>query len=152
MDLRSRIAHRCAALLLRHRRPRLHSASKATKVSKATLPPPPISQRKWDTSSVEDCAPLSGGRPWASTAVTVTVKFPSAVDSLEVTVNVDVAEPAVTVAEGGFAQDGTGCVTPVTAHVKSTLPVKPLKGMTVMVEIAAPALIPLGVSGDKAML
>ena len=109
-------------------------------------------QRKWDTSKVEDCAPLSGGRPWASTALTVTLKFPSAVDSLEVTVNSDVAAPPVTVAEGGFGQDGTGWVIPDTAQVNSTLPVKPLNGMSVMVEVAAPVLMSLGVMSVKVML
>ena len=32
----------------------------------------PMVQSKRVTDTVEDCAPLSGGRPWPSTALTVT--------------------------------------------------------------------------------
>ncbi len=109
-------------------------------------------QSTWDTSTVEDCGPLSGGRPRASFALTVTVNVPSAVDSLEVTTNGDVAELPLIVAEGGVAQDGTGWVIPVTAQLKSTLPVKLLKGVTVMVEVAVPVVISLGVRGIKVTL
>lgn len=109
-------------------------------------------QSTWDTSTVEDCGPLSGGRRWASVALTVTVNVPSAVVSLEVTTNDDVAEPPLMVAEGGVAQDGTGWVIPETAQVKSILPVKLLNGVTVIVEVATPVVISLGVRGVKVTL
>jgi hypothetical protein len=60
----------------------------------------------------------------------------SAVEALAETVNIEVAAPPVTVAEAGFEQDGAGWVAPETVQVKSTLPVKPLNGTTVMVEVA----------------
>lgn len=99
-------------------------------------PPPMRIQRTCDTDTVEDCAPLSGGRPWPSTALTVTVYVSSAVEALAETVNSEVAALVVTVAEAGFVQDGAGWLAPETVQVKSTLPVKPLNGMTVMVEVA----------------
>ena len=148
--------HREAGRLLRHRYTSIQSASRTKKVTRAifALPKPvPMIQREWETSTVAACAPLSGGRPWASTALTVTVNVASAVDSLEVTTNSDVPEPPpVTVAEVGFAQDGPGWPTPETAQVKSILPVKPLNGMTVMVEVADPVLMALGVKSVKVML
>jgi hypothetical protein len=58
------------------------------------------------------------------------------VEALAETVSIEVAAPPVTVAEAGFEQDGAGWVAPETVQVKSTLPVKPLNGMTVMVEVA----------------
>jgi hypothetical protein len=61
----------------------------------------------------------------------------SAAEALEETVTSEVAAPPVTVAEAGFEQDGAGWAAPETVQVKSTLPVKPLNGMTVMVEVAA---------------
>jgi hypothetical protein len=109
-------------------------------------------QLECDTSTVADCAPLSGGWPWASTAVTVTVNVASPVDSLEETTSSDVAELPVTVAEGGVAQDGPGWPTPETAQVKSILPVKPLNGVTVMVEVADPVLMTPGLKSVKVML
>jgi len=83
----------------------------------------------------------------------VTVKEASAVEELAETVNDDVAELLpVTVAGGGVAQDGAGWFIPETVHVKSILPVKPLKGMTVIVEVATPELRVAGVRGDSVTL
>lgn len=65
-------------------------------------PPPMRIQRTCDTETVEDWAPLSGGLPWPSTALTVTVNVPSAVEVLAETVNSEVAAPLVKVTEAGF--------------------------------------------------
>lgn len=105
-----------------------------------------------EINTVEDCAPLSGGRPCASTALTVTVNELSPVDEFAETVNREVAAPPDTVTEAGFTQDGAGCASPETVQVKSTLPVKPLKGTTVTVEVAAPLLKVAGVSRVRVRL
>ncbi len=58
----------------------------------------------------------------------------------------------VTVAGAGVAQDGAGWPIPEIVQAKSTLPVKPLNGMTVIVEVATPALRVAGVRSDRVML
>ena len=69
----------------------------------------PMVQRTRVTDMVEDCVPLSGGRPLVSTALTVTVYVPCAVELLAVTASSEVAEPSpVTVAGAGGAQEGAG--------------------------------------------
>jgi hypothetical protein len=62
--------------------------------------------------------------------------LPSAAEALADTFNSEVAEPSVTVAGAGFGQDGAGWDIPETVQLKSTVPVKPLNAMTVMVEVA----------------
>jgi hypothetical protein len=84
--------------------------------------------------------------------LTVTVYVPSAAEVLAETLNSEVAEPLVTVAEGGFSQDGAGWVTPETVQLKSTWPVKPLNAMTVMVEVATSVSMKVGARGDRVML
>ncbi len=58
--------HREAGRLLRHKYPSTQSVSKTKKVTRAIFALPklfPMIQREWETNTVEDCAPLSGGRP-----------------------------------------------------------------------------------------
>ena len=62
------------------------------------------------------------------------------------------AEGPVTVTGAGVAQDGAGWPIPEIVQAKSTLPVKPLNGMTVIVEVATPALRVAGVRSDRVML
>lgn len=113
----------------------------------------PIVQCKRVTDTLEDCAPLSGGRPCVSTALTVALYVPWAVEPLMVTASSEVAEaPPDTVAGAGVAQDGAGSVIPEMAQEKSTLPVKPLNGITVIVEVAMPVSMSLGVRGVRVTL
>ena len=74
-------------------------------------------------------------------------------EELAETFNSDVAEfPPVTFAGGGVAQEGAGWLTPETVQVNSILPVKPLNGITVIVDVATPVLRVAGVRGVSAML
>ncbi len=58
--------HREAGRLVRHKYPSTQSVSKTKKVTRAIFALPklfPMIQGEWETNRVEDCAPLSGGRP-----------------------------------------------------------------------------------------
>src|SRR5260370_30123304 len=58
--------HREAGRLVRHKYPRTQSVSKTKKVTRAIFALPklfPMIQGECETNRVEDCAPLSGGRP-----------------------------------------------------------------------------------------
>ena len=58
--------HREAGRLVRHKYPSTQSVSKTKKVTRAIFALPklfPMIQGECETNRVEDCAPLSGGRP-----------------------------------------------------------------------------------------
>ncbi len=58
--------HREAGRLVRHKYPSTQSVSKTKKVTRAIFALPklfPMIQGECETNTVEDCAPLSGGRP-----------------------------------------------------------------------------------------
>ena len=65
----------------------------------------------------------------------------------------EVAEPGpVTVVGAGVAQDGAGLVSPEMVQAKSTLPVKSLKGVTVIVEVVSPVSMSAGIRGVSVRL
>ena len=92
--------------------------------------------------SVRDCGPFVGARLFASLPVTLIAYFPPGVFTVVETVSVDVPPPPLMVT-GLALKEHAGALAPdIAAQERVTLPVYPLPGVRVTVEVdVLPAVI-----------